>query len=92
MMEATIIDKRKATVIRTHPIEIFVIALILAVSSLAWWTYKTNAKVESLNTEMKNYLYQDRQEMIRVLDKSNSIVDKNTDILTELKFIIKEKQ
>ena len=74
----SIINEHKASVIRKYPMEILVALLCMSVTFLSWHQMKTDDKLDSLQGEMKGYLHDDRQTLIKSIDK-------NTDVMQDVK-------
>ena len=71
-----VIDAKKASIIRAYPLETLILILIVSVGFLTGWQYKTSAKVDDLQTEMKNYLHEDRKEGLKALDRNTSVLER----------------
>lgn len=87
-----ITSEKKLSVIKKYPLETLIALLIGAVSFLTWWQFDTAKKVEQVQSELKNYLYKDRQELINSIEKNTQSVDKNTDIMIDVKYYLQNRQ
>jgi hypothetical protein len=45
-------------------------------------------QVDSLQSEMKGYLHEDRQTLIKSLDKNTETIDRNAEMMNDVKFYL----
>lgn len=67
--------EKKLNVVRHYPLEVLVFLLLVAVLTLGAWQYRTTGQVNDLQSEMKSYLYKDRETLIQALQRNNTIIE-----------------
>jgi gamma-glutamylcysteine synthetase len=71
-------DAKKLGVLRTHPQEILIAFLIFVIFVLAAWVYRIDVKTDTVNAEIKKYLYEDRKTTINAINENT---ESNKEIL-----------
>lgn len=86
-----IFSEKKASIIRQYPLETLVLIITAACIFLTVWQFRTADKVDTLQSEMKNYLHEDRKILIETIGKSTEAVNQNSEIMKEVKQILNNK-
>jgi hypothetical protein len=83
-MALTDIDEKKLSVIRRFPLETLIAAMAIAITYCIGVGYHNSEKIESLNTQMKTYLIEDRKILIQTLDNNTKALEDNSVLINKM--------